>query len=65
MNNALGYFGKYEISLETATVIHKVEGGTIPFYIGTNQPRPFRLEGDTLTIGDGKTWRRVLVKVAE
>lgn len=64
MNNAVGYFGKYEISAETSTVIHTVEGGSIPFYIGTSQPRPFRLEGDTLTIGDGKTWRRVLVKVA-
>ena len=65
MDNAVGYFGKYEVSFENSTVTHKVEGGTIPFYIGTEQPRPFRLNGDTLTIGDGKTWRRVLVKVAD
>ena len=63
MNNSVGYFGEYEISLEDSVVIHKVKGGSIPFYIGTNQPRPFILENDTLTIGDNKTWKRILVKI--
>ena len=63
MNNSVGYFGEYEISLEDSIVTHKVKGGSIPFYIGKNEPRPFILNNDTLTIGDNKTWRRVLVKI--
>lgn len=63
MNNAVGYFGEYEISYDESVVTHKVKGGSIPFYIGTNQPRPFILKNDTLIIGDNKTWRRVLVRV--
>ena len=65
MNNSVGYFGTYELSIEKAVVTHKVEGGSIPFYIGTDQPRPFTLNNDTLIIGDNKTWRRVLVKVSD
>lgn len=63
MNNSVGYFGEHEVSLKDSVVTHKVKGGSIPFYIGTNQPRPFILNNDTLTIGDNKTWRRVLVKI--
>ena len=32
-------------------------------YNDTDQQRPFILKGDTLIIGDIKTWKRVLVKV--
>ena len=32
-------------------------------YAGSDQRRPFRLEGDRLVIGDGKTWTRVLERV--
>ena len=65
MNNAVGYFGRYSIDVNQGLVTHIVEGGTIPFYIDTEQPRPFDLQGDTLTIGDGKTWRRTLVRTTQ
>ena len=41
---------------------HHVKGGSLPWYIDTDQPRSFNLKGDTLIIGDSKTWKRVLVK---
>lgn len=59
---ALGYFGFYTVDWEKSIVTHHVKGGTIPNYIDTDQPRPFMLKGDTLIIGNNKTWRRVLVK---
>ena len=65
MNNSGGYFGTYALSMEESIVTHKVEGGSTPSYIGTDQPRPFIMKNDTLIIGDNETWRRVLVKVAE
>jgi hypothetical protein len=41
----------------------RVEGSLAPDYTDTDQPRPYKLEGDTLEISDGKTWRRVLERV--
>ena len=40
-----------------------VEGSLAPDFTDTDQPRPFRLTGDRLEIGDGKTWRRVLERM--
>ena len=57
------YFGTYTIDEAKHAVVHHVEGGTRPSYIGTNQERPFELSGDRLIIGDQKTWRRVLERV--
>jgi len=45
-----GYFGTYTVTSES-TVVHHVQGGTLPSYIGTDQQRMFRLRGDSLTIG--------------
>ena len=61
-NYSLGYFGTYTIDWERSIVIHHVKGGSLPWYIDTDQPRPFKLNGDTLIIGDNKTWKRVLVR---
>lgn len=60
---SLGYFGTYSVDLNKSVVTHHVKGGALPWYIDTDQPRPFILKGDTLTIGDSKTWKRVLLKV--
>lgn len=60
--NALGYFGTYTIDWEKSTVTHHVKGGSLPWYIDTDQPRPFTLKEDTLFIGNNKTWRRVLLR---
>jgi len=61
-NNSLGYFGTYSVDFNKSVVTHHVKGGCLPWYIDTDQPRPFMLKGDTLIIGDNKTWRRVLVR---
>lgn len=60
----MGYFGTYTITSDS-TVIHRVRGGTLPSYIGTEQLRFYRIRGDSLTIGGSKdTWPcRVLVRV--
>ncbi|MGI9078682.1 MAG: lipocalin-like domain-containing protein [Gemmatimonadaceae bacterium] len=57
-----GYFGTYTITTDS-TVVHHVEGGTIPSYIGTNQFRRYRIAGDTLSIGDVAYRCRVLLRV--
>lgn len=59
----VAYFGSYTVDAETGVVTHHVEGSLAPDFTGTNQPRPFKLEGDRLEIGDGKTRRRVLRRV--
>lgn len=61
-NNSVGYFGTYSVDFNKSVVIHHVKGGAMPWYIDTDQPRQFILKGDTLIIGDNKTWKRVLVK---
>ncbi|RPE80243.1 lipocalin-like domain-containing protein [Vulcaniibacterium tengchongense] len=58
-----GYFGTYRVDEARGTVTHHVEGGSLPDYIGTDQVRPVSVSGDRLTIGDGRTWRRVLERV--
>lgn len=60
---SFGYFGTYTLDLERSIVTHHVKGGGIPWYIDTDQPRPFILKGDTLIITNHKTTRRVLVRV--
>ena len=60
--NSFGYFGTYSVDLKNSVVTHHVEGGCIPYYIDTDQKRPFTLNGDTLIIGDNRTWKRVLVR---
>jgi hypothetical protein len=56
-----GYFGTYSILSDT-TVIHHVQGGTFPDYIGTDQPRQYRIRGDTLSIGAPLFPCRVLIR---
>jgi len=61
-NNSVGYFGTYSVDFNKSIVTHHVKGGSMPWYIDTDQPRQFILKGDTLIIGDSKNWKRVLVK---
>jgi hypothetical protein len=30
-----------------------------------SEPRPFVLNGDTLVLGDGRTWRRTFVRIRQ
>lgn len=57
------YFGTYTVDREHGIVVHHVEGSLNPMYTRTDQPRPFVLKGDTLILGDQKTWKRVLERV--
>lgn len=59
----VAYFGTYTVDANKHVVTHHVEGSLAPDFTDTDQPRPFKLEGDRLEIGDGKTWRRVLERV--
>lgn len=56
----IAYFGTYTVDAKKQVVTHHVEGSLAPEFTDTDQPRPFKLEGDRLEIGDGRTWRRVL-----
>jgi hypothetical protein len=57
------YFGTYTVDANKHVVTHRVEGSLAPEFTDSDQPRPFKLEGDRLEIGDGKTWLRVLERV--
>lgn len=57
-----GYFGTYTILSDT-TVIHHVQGGTFPEYIGTDQRRTYHIRGDTLSIGAPALPCRILIRV--
>jgi hypothetical protein len=60
----VAYFGTYTVDAEKHVVTHHVEGSLAPEFTNTDQPRPFKLEGNRLEIGDGKTWRRVLERLS-
>ena len=64
LDNAAAYFGTYTIDYENSTVTHHPKGGSIPWYIGTDQHRQFILKEDTLFIGDPtfKIGKRVLIR---
>jgi hypothetical protein len=44
------YFGRYTVDEKASTVTHHVEGSLFPEDVGEDWVRPFRLEGDTLTL---------------
>lgn len=49
------YFGTWRVDAAKGVVVHRVEGSLMPSYTGTDQPRPFRIDGDVLTIeGDSE-----------
>lgn len=59
----VAYWGTYTVDAAAGVVVHHVKSDLSNGYAGTDQRRPFRLEGDHLVIGDGKTWTRVLERV--
>lgn len=59
----VAYFGTYSVDAVRGVVTHHVEGELRRRYTGTDQERPFTLNGDRLVIGDGKTFQRVLARV--
>lgn len=57
------YFGTYTVDRTRRVVVIDVQGDSHGLYTGTRQERQFRLVGDTLIIGNEKTWARVLIRV--
>lgn len=63
VDGSVAYWGTYTVDAAAGVVVHHVKSDLSNGYTGTDQRRPFRLEGDQLVIGDGKTWTRVLERV--
>ncbi len=63
LDDYVAYWGTYTVDAQAGVVIHHVMSDISNGYAGTDQRRPFRLDGDRLVIGDGKTWTRVLERV--
>ena len=63
LNNSVAYWGTYTVDLAAGVITHNVLSDLSNGYAGTVQPRPFRLNGNRLTIGDGVTWTRELERV--
>jgi hypothetical protein len=63
----VAYFGTYRVDEAKSVVTHVVEGSLKPSFTGTDQPRPFKLEGDVLIIKihqeDGSSYLRELHRV--
>ncbi len=52
-------FGTYTVDSKSSESVYRIEGSTRPQLIGTDAHLPYRIEGDSLIIGDGKTWHRL------
>ena len=52
-------FGTYTVDSKSSESVYQIEGSTRPQLIGTEARLPYRIEGDSLIIGDGKTWHRL------
>jgi hypothetical protein len=49
-DNYLGYWGRFKVTASKKSVLHIIEGASIPDWIGTSQERFFELSGDLLTL---------------
>jgi hypothetical protein len=54
----VAYFGTYTVDAARGVVVHHVIADVRREYTGTDQERPFRVSGEELLVGDGKTWLR-------
>ena len=60
-NNYIAYYGTWTVA--DGQIQQQVEGAWDPSQVGTDQARPFQLDGDTLIIGDQVTYIRTLKRV--
>jgi len=49
-DNYFGYWGRFKVTAGTKSVVHIIEGASVPDWIGTSQERFFELSGDRLTL---------------
>ena len=60
-NNYIAYYGTYTVA--DGQIHQQVVGAWDPSQVGTDQVRPYQLDGDTLIIGDQVTYIRTLKRV--
>ena len=49
-HGSISYYGSYDASSETGTVVHRIEASAFPNWIGSVQERSFEIDGDQLTL---------------
>jgi Lipocalin-like domain len=49
-DNYLGYWGRFSLTPGGKSILHIIEGASVPDWIGTSQERFFELTGDRLTL---------------
>jgi Lipocalin-like domain len=59
----IAYCGTYKLDAEHSTVTHYPEVAWNPPYVGSTQPRPFRIEGKRLIITPASTETKVAMRV--
>jgi Lipocalin-like domain len=59
----IAYCGTYKLDAEHSTVMHYPEVAWNPPYVGSTQPRPFRIEGKRLIITPASTETNVAKRV--
>jgi hypothetical protein len=57
----VAYFGTYRVDAQKGIVVHRAEGDLYDVFIGRDEPRPFRVEGDRLVLSPrwsakGREW---------
>jgi hypothetical protein len=59
----IAYCGTFKLDAEHSTVTHYPEAAWMPSYVGSTQPRPFRIEGKRLIITPASTDPNVAKRV--
>ena len=62
LQHHVSYFGTFTVDSSLGVVVHHVEADAVRRITDTHNPRPFHLEGDSLTLGNRTTWSRTLVR---
>lgn len=60
--NYIGYWGTFSVDTKKSVIIHHIEGGWFPNWIGKNQIRSFQFRAnDSILEADSPTWHASLV----
>lgn len=60
--NYIGYWGTYRVDAKAKVVVHRIEGGWLPNWVGQEQIRSFRFSGNQLILeADTTAWHATLV----
>jgi hypothetical protein len=58
----IAYFGTYEVAADGRSIVHHVEGALNPAWVGGDQVRSLRFEGDRLVLGTGVARNGVVIQ---